>query len=715
MSSLRDFENPEFDSQQYVEQLAWRVMGGDRKEGPTMFDPHKMLESFQYSIEQLKKMSERMDDKIKRLEDDLQSETKAHSQRISQLQDSNKTALAHFQKLDDRINSVATKVVHLGDQLEGVNTPRARDDEAQKLIKYFAKFTEEGPLVDELFNDPFQIQDAADVIQKLQLISQELPQDQFEKPKRRIQEKYNKIEEDLIAEFRAAYRSGDKGRMKELASILTHFKGYNRCIDAFIEESQSHAYIISDICEDLLPICEKANELVHEVFSSPESVMGRFVLNLYESKLQEYVMQTLRAENDSEMYLKLLHRLYRRTRSLTEELSTYKLGSDAHLLSRLTKHIFGTYLDTYISKEETYLAEKMNEYLDMYYKGHNHLKKPVPTGDRLQEFQAFLTKTPLNIGTSSQQVDYNGETFLSQEVAINILNESKQAFNRCQLLSGESSLADNAQRIFEVLMKYLCDEHINYALDLGIHILPLLEPRVPPECYFFETIGQANAIFHLLERQFGDVLVTLIRNHNNRSTAQHSACVEKKVQVMQNMEHKIQNGLDRLLTSIVGYIKYVLATEQKKNDFRPEGEETEMAQFSPACAKVMAFCEKHIDAIKSCLDGKNVSSVLLEFGIRFHRVIFDHLQNFTYNPRGAMLVICDVNEYRRMVKSFQIPMVNSLFEMLHSLCNLLVVNSENLKMIINGEQLASIEKSVIMSFIQLRSDFKTAKIAQQLR
>ncbi|PIK52521.1 putative exocyst complex component 5 [Apostichopus japonicus] len=706
MSSLRDFENPEFDSQQYVEQLAWRVMGGDRKEGPTMFDPHKMLESFQYSIEQLKKMSERMDDKIKRLEDDLQSETKAHSQRISQLQDSNKTAVAHFQKLDDRINSVATKVVHLGDQLEGVNTPRARDDEAQKLIKYFAKFTEEGPLVDELFNDPFQIQDAADVIQKLQLISQELPQDQFEKPKRRIQEKYNKIEEDLIAEFRAAYRSGDKGRMKELASILTHFKGYNRCIDAFIEESQSHAYIISDICEDLLPICEMANELVHEVFSSPESVMGRFVLNLYESKLQEYVMQTLRAENDSEMYLKLLHRLYRRTRSLTEELSTYKLGSDAHLLSRLTKHIFGTYLDTYISKEETYLAEKMNEYLDMYYKGHNHLKKPVPTGDRLQEFQAFLTKTPLNIGTSSQQVDYNGETFLSQEVAINILNESKQAFNRCQLLSGESSLADNAQRIFEVLMKYLCDEHINYALDLGIHILPLLEPRVPPECYFFETIGQANAIFHLLERQFGDVLVTLIRlvndfGGNSADTketlsvsnylpkfnlasdwfrrrrgrrrgipAQHSACVDKKVQVMQNMEHKIQNGLDRLLTSIVGYIKYVLATEQKKNDFRPEGEETEMAQFSP---------------------------------------------NFTYNPRGAMLVICDVNEYRRMVKSFQIPMVNSLFEMLHSLCNLLVVNSENLKMIINGEQLASIEKSVIMSFIQLRSDFKTAKIAQQLR
>ena len=45
------------------------------------------------------------------------------------------------------------------------------------------------------------------------------------------------------------------------------------------------------------------------------------------------------------------------------------------------------------------------------------------------------TKAPLNIGSSGPQVDYKGETFLSQELALNLLNESKQAFNRCQLVS----------------------------------------------------------------------------------------------------------------------------------------------------------------------------------------------------------------------------------------------------------------------------------------
>eukprot|EP00057_Strongylocentrotus_purpuratus_P002371 XP_003724391.1 PREDICTED: exocyst complex component 5 [Strongylocentrotus purpuratus] len=100
--------------------------------------------------------------------------------------------------------------------------------------------------------------------------------------------------------------------------------------------------------------------------------------------------------------------------------------------------------------------------------------------------------------------------------------------------------------------------------------------------------------------------------------------------------------------------------------------------------------EKQVDTIKRCMDGKNINSALAELGIRFHRVVYDHLQQFTYNSMGAMLVICDVNEYRRLVKSFKVPVVNTLFEMLHSLCNLLVVAPENLRQVITGEQLVSL-------------------------
>ncbi len=57
---------------------------------------------------------------------------------------------------------------------------------------------------------------------------------------------------------------------------------------------------------------------------------------------------------------------------------------------------------------------------------------------RMHEFRRDLqeligTKANLNLGPTIQ--NYGGETFLSQEVAINILQESKLAFKRCKLVS----------------------------------------------------------------------------------------------------------------------------------------------------------------------------------------------------------------------------------------------------------------------------------------
>ena len=59
-----------------------------------------------------------------------------------------------FQKLDERISYVATKVVHLGDQLEGVNTPRTRAVEAQRLMNYLSEFLTEEPLQSPVLTDP---------------------------------------------------------------------------------------------------------------------------------------------------------------------------------------------------------------------------------------------------------------------------------------------------------------------------------------------------------------------------------------------------------------------------------------------------------------------------------------------------------------------------------------------------------------------------------
>lgn len=60
-----------------------------------------------------------------------------------------------------------------------------------------------------------------------------------------------------------------------------------------------------------------------------------------------------------------------------------------------------------------------------------------------RDLQDFIgTRANINI---AQSEDYGGETFLSEEVAISILQEAKLAFQRCQVVSGITLLSINLQ------------------------------------------------------------------------------------------------------------------------------------------------------------------------------------------------------------------------------------------------------------------------------
>ncbi|XP_066993892.1 exocyst complex component 5 isoform X2 [Anabrus simplex] len=698
-----------FDPEEFVERMAWRTVGGTREEGTGNFDPVLLHETFLQAIKDLQVLQERQQKKCERLEMICREEEVNHWHEVSQMQERNTVAVNMFHKLDERIKYVAIKVLHLGDQLESVNIPRARAVEAQKLMNHFADFLSPGPLLSEVFTDKSQIDEAADIIQKLHLIAQELPSGKFEKAKKKIAMKYDEIERTLIEEFVKAHRSGDKGRMKEIASILSHFKGYTQCVDAFIEQSQMGAFTSKDIFRDVIPLCEKNFAIMKEVFSNPEQVMAKYVLNIYHLRFQKYINDHLADRSIVDKYLKNLYDLYSRTISLAKDLSHFDMGNDNTYLSKLTRNIFQKYLDSYISVETKCLKEKSAAVLQKYYESKNHQKKPIQTGgfqDLRRDLQAVIgTRANFNI---AQIENYGGETFLSEEVAIALLQESKLAFRRCELLSRQSDLPGNAMQIFEILLHYLMAEHLDYALELGLQAIPIPETKTQPQIYFFDVVRQCNAIVHLLEKQFIDSLVPLVI-----STPKHGDCLQKKKYLLEQIELKLDTGLDRSINAIVGWVKIYLQTEQKKTDFKPETDVDTLA--SPACLAVVQYVGSMVEQIRDSLDGKNVESLMMELGSRFHRVIFEHLQQFQYNSAGAMCAICDMNEYRKCVKEFKVPLVNTLFDTLHALCNLLLVKPENLKQVCTGDQLAGLDRSILLNFIQLRSDYKTQKLANCLK
>lgn len=62
-----------------------------------------------------------------------------------------------FHDLDERINYVAAKVIHLGDQLESVNTPRSKAVEAQRLMRHFQNVLTPGSFLDDVFTDSSRV------------------------------------------------------------------------------------------------------------------------------------------------------------------------------------------------------------------------------------------------------------------------------------------------------------------------------------------------------------------------------------------------------------------------------------------------------------------------------------------------------------------------------------------------------------------------------
>lgn len=621
---------------------------------------------------------------------------KKHYIKIAELQEKCKQCSNIFQELDGHLDGVATKVVYLGDQLEGVNTPRARAEEAQKLMRQFSEFLKSSTSRNPPPTDPAKLFEEADVIQKLYLISQELPSGgKFDEAKKKIFAKYDQVERELIEEFVTAQTKDDKQRMKEIAKILSHFKGYSQCMDAFIENFQANFFGTKSVFNEIVPLCLKSQVIVNEVFINPEQVMAKFVLNIFYGKLQEYIQQELNSEtNDNENYLRLLHELYSKTDKLAEQLNKSKImGADSAFLQQLTKSIFNKHLEKYMEKECKTLREKLASISDQFYENKHHQKRQIPTGsiqELKRDFQMKIGRANINIGNlanlnlSGVEANNSSETFLSEEVAISILQETRVAFQRCEaLLRLQHDLPNRIMEIFEILLTALCTDHIEYALELGLLSIPPSDPKTAPEIKFFEIARQCNAICHLLEKQFVNSILPLVMN-----TPKHGECLKRKRDTIELLEFKLNTGLEKCLSAIIGWVKFILQTEQKKSDFKPETENIEIKQ-TITCDKVVRFLKQYVDKIRDCLDGKNVESVLTELGTRFQRVIYEHLLQFQYSSFGAMFAICDVNEYRKCASAFKLPLLDKLFDTLHALTNLLIVDPKNLKIVSAGEQLVS--------------------------
>ncbi|XP_045502327.1 exocyst complex component 5 [Colias croceus] len=715
---IRELEQDPFDADEFVERMVRRSMQECRLQDD-QFDPEMIHDIFTQAIQDLKVLQERQERKCARLEQAVQEEEKIYVAKLAEIMDQHSHCVSVFSTLDERMSRCGGRALDIGEKLGAARAPRARAAAARDLLSHLANFLSPGPVLSDLFSDPNKLNEAADVIQKLFTIAQELPPDKFEVARKKIEAKYDEIERNLIEEFVKAQNQGNMAKMKDIANIMTNFKGYSQCVDAYIETSQMNTLLGKDIFLSVLPLCKKNYNVISNVFPNPDQVMSKFVLNIFHLKLQKYIQTKLADKNDIEKYLRNLYETYTSTQRVCDELVAANLvsadGNSATGELRREALINGAMAgatEGYPALEIRRLKAVLSNTLNAYYAEKQHVKKQIQGGgfqELRRDLQAVIgTRANINI---AQIENYGGETFLSEQLVQKMLNDAKISFLRCKTLCTSTELPGTTIALLEVLIQHLLIEHVDYALDLGLQSIPIGEGKSLPQIYFFEIVNQTNTIVKMFGEQFQESVLPCLS-----STSKQTECIQRKNTIMEQLETKLDAGLERAIAAIVSWVKLYLQTEQKKTDFKPEGDIDTLA--SPACTAVVSYLNTVMDKIHANLDGDNLNAVMLELAVRLHRVIYDHLQNFQFNSAGAMIAICDVKEYRSAAcgrgRAAPAP-AHALFDALHALCNLLLVKPENLHQVCEGETLAELDHSILLNFIQLRADYKSHKLSSFLK
>ncbi|EYB82550.1 hypothetical protein Y032_0357g3384 [Ancylostoma ceylanicum] len=586
----------------------------------------------------------------------------------------------------------------LSDQFQ-VHQPRQRAHDALQLIQHFDEFLSDQPLNSMIFTDPDKLLESADLVQKLYSISQELSKEKFATVQARIAHRYEEVERLLIDEFGRAQR--DEKKMAEVAKILSEFKGYSHCVARYVEFIVSHFRAgCDDVYAEALQLVKNHKPKIEAIFPSPTAVVQKLILSVYVGRLKEHISAKLRdckESDDREGYLKGLEKSYTSILKLNKELDALHVSSDASFLPTLTRSIFDRYLSTYPSEELDYLHAQCSNILQRFYESKKHVKKQIHSGG-LQELKRDVQALLLTVET------YGGETFLSEDVAISILQETKHAFFRTAQLCEKSEVPKQSENILDILLKYLYSEHMDYAVELAIAGIPPGEPKVSPPAYFFSVVSQNTSIVLLLMKQYEDSVLPLVKG----SVVEQ--CVAKKwSSSLRSLEQKINLGLERQLKAIIGYVRFVLSSEQKKADFRPDNQQINLGASVP-CQQVVRFLSSQAAAMERGCDGGNLVVLQTELANQLYKLLLNHIQQFIFNSAGAMLLLCDLNEYRKCVSQWRLEAtVTRQFESLHALANLLVVLPENLTDAAHSPMLADVDHTLIQDFLKLRHDYRNLK------
>lgn len=731
----------------------------------------ELLGLFKHSCKELVDLRRQIDKRLQNLKKEVAVQDAKHRKTLGELEKGVDGLFDSFARLDSRISSVGQTAAKIGDHLQSAESQRETASQTIDLIKYLMEFNSTpGDLMElsPLFSDDSRVAEAASIAQKLRSFAEEdvgrhgvssavgsaNASRGLEVAVANLQEYCNELENRLLARFDAASQRRELSTMAECAKILSQFNRGTSAMQHYVAirpmfidveimntdiqvvlgdeglqaDCDSIADGLSTLYKEIADTVRKEAATITAVFPSPNEVMAILVQRVLEQRvttiLDRIIVKPSLAslpplEGGLLQYLRILAVAYDKTKEMAKDLQS--IGCGDLDIEGLTESIYVAHKDEYTEFEQASLRQLFQS--------------------KMAELRAEAKQQSESTGSIGRAKGASLTTSPQQQISVTVVTEfvrwNEEAITRCTLLfSQPTTVAANVKSIFACLLdqvsQYLTEgldrarESLNEAAALRDRYVigTSVSRRVAAAAAsaqevaasagessfrsFMIAVQRCTSSVAILQQYFSNTISRLLLPVDG---AHPSACEDmgSAVSVVEAAAHK---GLLQCIDTVMSEVERLLSSEQKATDYRtPDDGAAPDHRPTNACIRIVAYLSRVLEVAFSALEGLNKQSFLTELGNRLHKGLLNHWQKFTFSPSGGLRLKRDITEYGDFVRSFNAPSIDEKFELLGIVANVFIVAPESLASLFEGTP--SIRKDALR-FIQLRDDYKTAKIASML-
>lgn len=462
----------------------------------------------------------------------------------------------------------------------------------------------------------------------------------------------------LLDRFRAAVRANDVMSMQLFAASLFDFDGGDSCVEVYLHEAFARSAPPLKWTEAMT--LEAAQALVRKffvhvggqleqqyatiaaVFPEPPAVLTSVLEKIFEwadvpgtDSFPLSVRATLKriqtaAAGDGEKYLVLLADVYVRTQQLVGQLSQLPLEAGLDL-QRLVDYVFSAARDAYL-ESELLVQERLYTARLASFRG---LLSPL----WLEQERAKATVLPWE----EMSLDKTRQMSLDDvELTKFFLHHNRTAVERCVKLSHRKDVPGNVTALYKLLLRVLGHACVARAVDLHVDMVPDRPAVKKPlgQSFLYVTLA-VNTVVLDVEQYHHSVVLPAVSASINEPTK----CNSMKAKLVLQLEHKLAQGLQKLVRVMAAYAGALLDARQKRLDYRP-APTAPVRSPTAACVSTCEFLDAQYQAVTSCLDGGNADAFLRRLGTLFYDALFVHLTKYsvTMGTGGTQLML-DLSRY----------------------------------------------------------------------